>query len=91
MVCGCSFAVNQGARQLNASFNTHTPPTQPVSSSSLCGRGLTALVGVEKSLVELQLSIDQASPNATIEMSAHQYVGKSQSCMVHRAPMPPSR
>ena len=69
MVCGCSFAVNQGARQLNASFNTHTPPTQPVSSSSLCGRGLTALVGVEKSLVELQLSIDQASPNATIEMS----------------------
>jgi hypothetical protein len=64
---GCSFAVNQGARQLNASFNTHTP-TEPVSSS-LCGRGLTALVGVEKSLVELQLNIGQASPNATFEMS----------------------
>ena len=54
---GCSFAVSKGARQLKASFNTHTPHP----SSPLCGRGLTALVGVEKSLVELRLSLDQVS------------------------------
>jgi len=62
---GCSFAVDTGGRRLTASFNTHTPR----ASSSLCGRGRTALVGRAKSLVDLQLSLDQASPNATFELT----------------------
>lgn len=65
---GCSFAVNQGARQLKASFNTYTPSTT-ASSSHLCGRGLTALAGVESSVVELSLSLDEATPNATFELT----------------------
>lgn len=62
---GCSFALATGARQLMASFNTQNAPTAP----ALCGRGLTGLFGVEKSLVELQLSLDEASPNATFELT----------------------
>ena len=62
---GCSFAVAAGARRLTASFNTQTPPASP----ALCGRGLTALLGAEKSLVELSLGLDQASPNATITLT----------------------
>lgn len=61
---GCSFAINDAARQLKATFNTQTPPASP----ALCGRGLTGLIGVEKSLVELSLGLDQASPNTTITL-----------------------
>jgi hypothetical protein len=64
---GCSFAVDTAARQLMASYNTHT--ITPHAPSPLCGRGLTALVGAEKSLVELQLSLDKAQPNATFELT----------------------
>ena len=42
---GCSFAVNEAAYRLEASFNTEHP------TASLCGRGRSALIGVEKSLV----------------------------------------
>jgi len=72
---GCSFAVNVVARQFKASYNTHTllpsssSSSESAPSSSLCGHGLTALVGVEKSLVELTLNLDHASPNATFELT----------------------
>ena len=62
---GCSFAVNKSARLLTATFNTEAPCASP----DLCGRGMTALLGAEKSLVELQLGLDQASPNATVELT----------------------
>jgi hypothetical protein len=63
--CVQTLKVNTGARQLKASFNTGTPTPTPF----LCGRGLTALVGAEKSLVELRLSLDMANPNATFELT----------------------
>ena len=74
---GCSFAVNVGARLLKASYNIHTtaptapPPTASTASTAtpLCGHGLTALVGVEKGLVELKLNLEHASPNATFELT----------------------
>ena len=73
---GCSFAVHMAAHKLVASFNTHTtgsprpdPSSDSDSDSPLCGHGVSALIGVEKSLVELKLSLDQARPNATLELT----------------------
>jgi len=69
---GCSFAVNTAARKLGGSFNIHPPhPSSNAGSSAppLCGHGASALVGAEKGLVELKLSLDNATPNATFELT----------------------
>ena len=54
---GCSFAVDSRARRIKASFNAGPVATAAARATAppACGAGMTALLGVEASLVTLQV------------------------------------